>query len=302
MQFPNLEITERLFLYFGIVALIIFALVVYFVKRFTVKYRDKGEIPVQSGGNEKFELVMIVIAVCITAFFLVMTLTGMKSIQTIPDNPKADLNIIGHQWWWEARYTDSGVLTANEIHIPVGKKILLGLTSEDVIHSWWIPDLGRKLDMIPGMKSYMWLYSEKEGEFLGACSEFCGAQHARMRIRVIVQNQEDFKAWEQEQLKDAKLSSDPLFNRGKQVFEERTCTNCHSTSITKGQENPNIGPNLTHFASREHFLSDMKENNKENLRAWLKDPQQVKSGAKMPNFIFSEEELEALVHYLSNLK
>ena len=117
----------------------------------------------------------------------------MNEIQTIPDNPKPDIVITGHQWWWEAEYPDSKVITANVVHIPAGKKILLALNSADVIHSWWVPELGRKIDMIPALTNYMWMYAEKPGEYLGTCSEFCGAQHARMRIRVIADSQENFE-------------------------------------------------------------------------------------------------------------
>lgn len=294
------QITGNLFLYFAIVATIIFFLVVFFVTFYTRKYREKGKVPAQDGGSEKFEVLMLALATGLTIFFLVLTFSAMKDIQTIPENPKPDLELTGHQWWWEARYPESGVITANEIHIPVGKKILLKLNSADVIHSWWVPELGRKMDMIPGMDNYMWLYAKEEGEFVGSCSEFCGTQHARMRIRVIAQSEKGFTAWKKQQLQPVATSSDLLFEKGKKLFEERTCTNCHAINGTVHMAN--IGPNLTHFAGRKRFLADMKDNTEGNLRAWLKDPQQVKSGAKMPNFIFSDDDLDALVAYINRLK
>ena len=213
----------------------------------------------------------------------------MQQIQDIPENPKPDLVITGHQWWWEAKYPQSGVLTANEIHIPVGKRILLEVNSADVIHSWWVPALGRKIDMIPGLKNYIWLYADKPREYLGACSEFCGIEHARMRIRVVADTEEDFKKWTESQLEPVITQATPLFDKGKALFEQKTCTNCHGINGTPFSEN--IGPNLTHFGSRKRFLSDMKPVTRENLKEWLTNPQNVKPGVKMPNFIFNPDEI-----------
>jgi cytochrome c oxidase subunit 2 len=236
----------------------------------------------------------------ITGVFVYLTIVTMGKVQTIPENPKPFLEITGHQWWWEAKYPNSGVVTSNQIYIPTGKKLLLKLNSADVIHSWWVPELGRKMDMMPGRDNYMWFYADKEGEYLGACSEFCGVQHARMRIRVTALNPEAFEVWEQQQLMPVATTNSKDFLKGKQLFETKTCTNCHAINGTDFKEN--IGPNLTHFASRKRFLADMKVNNEKNLRAWLTNPQDVKSGAKMPNFILSESEVDALVAYLNYLK
>ena len=297
------DVIQQLFRYFLIVAAIIFVLVVVFTVYYVYKYHHKRqpEMPLQKEGSERIEITLAVIATVITGVFVYLTITSINKIQDIPENPKPFLEITGHQWWWEAKYPNSGVITANQIYIPTGKKILLKLTSADVVHDWWVYKLGRKMDMIPGMNNYMYMYADKPGDYLGACSEFCGVEHARMRIRVIALKPKDFEAWQKRQLKPViTSSSDPLFEKGKKLFEEKTCTNCHAINGTKYKED--IGPNLTHFGSRKRFLADMMENNKKNLTAWITNPQNVKPGAKMPNFILSKSEVNALVAYLSHLK
>ena len=301
-QTTNVELIDKLFIYFLVVAGIIFLLVVFFVFYYLFKYRRKqtAEEPEQIHGNEKLEYSLTAVAILITGIFTYLTIDTMRKVQDIPDNPEPFVQIIGHQWWWEAQYPETGVITANEIHIPVGKKVLVQLNSDDVIHSWWVAQLGRKMDMIPGITNYVWLYADKPGEYLGTCSEFCGAQHAGMRIRVIADEERAFNSWSQQQLEPVAKLDDPLFKKGEKLFEEKTCTNCHAINGTPFTMK--VGPNLTHFASRKHFLGDLKVNNEENLRAWLHDPQNVKPGAKMPNFIFSDQEVDALVEYINNLK
>ena len=302
LKITDVDLIEELFVYFLIVASIIFLLVVFFTFFYLFRYgvKKRPERPSQKVGNGNVEYFLATLVTIITGVFVYLTIVTMGKVQTIPENPKPFLEITGHQWWWEAKYPNSGVVTANQIYIPTGKKILLKLTSADVIHSWWVPELGRKMDMMPGRDNYMWFYADKEGEYLGTCSEFCGVQHARMRIRVTALNPEAFEVWEQQQLRPVETSNTKDFLKGKQLFETKTCTNCHAINGTDFKEN--IGPNLTHFASRKRFLADMKVNNEKNLRAWLTNPQDVKSGVKMPNFILSESEVDALVAYLNYLK
>ena len=302
LKITDVDLIEELFVYFLVVASIIFLLVVFFTFFYLFRYgvKKRPETPSQKVGNGNVEYFLATLVTIITGVFVYLTIVTMGEIQTIPENPKPFLEITGHHWWWEAKYPNSGVITANQIYIPTGKKILLKLNSADVIHSWWVPELGRKMDMMPGRDNYMWFYADKEGEYLGTCSEFCGVQHARMRIRVTALNPEEFEVWEQKQLKPVATSTNKQFLKGKQLFETKTCTNCHAINGTDFKEN--IGPNLTHFASRKRFLADMKVNDEKNLRAWLTNPQDVKSGVKMPNFILSESEIGALVAYLNNLK
>lgn len=302
MKVTDVQLIDNLFLYFLIVAGIILALVVFFVFYFLIKYRAKtnSDIPSQDERGERMEWILGGIATVTVGVFAYMSFVTMDKIQTIPDDTIPFIEITGHQWWWEAKYPESGVVTANQIHIPVGKRILLKLNSADVIHSWWVPELGRKMDMIPGVDNFIWFYAEKAGEYEGPCSEFCGTQHARMRIRVIAQSTEDFNAWKKQQLHPSIDEGSALFMKGKHLFETKTCSHCHTVNGVADSEN--IGPDLTHFASRKRFLADMKLNNKQNLRTWLSNPQKVKSGARMPNFILSENELDALVTYVHGLK
>lgn len=303
MHTNDVDLINELFQYFLVVAAIIFLLVVGYTFYYVFKYSNKKqpETPQQEEGSERIEIILATIATVITGVFVYLTITSINTIQKIPDNPKPFLEITGHQWWWEAKYPQSGVITANQIYIPTGKRILLKLTSADVVHDWWVYKLGRKMDMIPGRYNYMYMYADKPGEYLGACSEFCGVEHARMRIRVIALKPKDFKVWQQHQLQPVvSKTKDALFEKGKKLFEEKTCTNCHAINGTPYKED--IGPNLTHFGSRKRFLADMLVNNKKNLTAWITNPQKVKPGAKMPNFILSKSEIKALVTYLHNLK
>lgn len=298
----NVELIHNLSVYFIVAASTVFALVAGFIIYYLFKYRESKNpgTPEQLEGSQKVEISLTIVATLLTALFAYLTLTTIQKVHDIPENPKPFMTITGHQWWWEVHYNESGAITANQIHIPTGKKILLALKSADVIHSFWVQKLGPKLDMIPGNTNHLWIYAEKPGEYLGTCSEFCGTQHANMRIRVTAQSPEDFKNWQDHQLNPVVSTGDSLFLKGKHLFEQKTCTSCHAINGTSNTQN--IGPNLTHFASRKRFLADMKENNEENVRAWLENPQHVKHGARMPNFIFSDNELDALVAYIDGLK
>lgn len=297
-----MKLIDHLFLYFIVVAGIIFLLVVGYITYYLIKYNSKRrpQLPPQLEGSVSVEIFLTAMAIAVTSVFVYLTISTMGKVQDIPEHPEPFLQITGHQWWWEARYPKSGVVTANQIHIPIGKKVLLQLNSADVIHSWWVQDLAQKMDMIPGNTNYIWMYAAHEGEYLGTCSEFCGQGHARMRIRVTAQTPKDFANWERQQLLPAVSSHNPLSIKGKELFEQKTCTNCHS--LNGMDYASDIGPNLTHFASRKRFLADMKDNNSENLKEWLRNPQEVKPGTRMPNYILSTNELNALVTYITTLK
>lgn len=301
----SVNIIKELFFYFLGAAVIVLALVSFYTIFYSWKYRNKNiseedEEPEQIHDNKKFEFWMIALSLGLVLVFFVYSLNGMNRIHKIPENPDPDLEIIGHQWWWEANYSKGGFSTANEIHIPAGKNILVKFTSYDVIHSWWVPKLGRKMDLMPGYDNYMWVYADKPGEYIGACSEFCGDQHGWMKIRLIAQTPEDYEQWKSKQLTNSNEKRDSLFLKGQQLFQSKTCTTCHSTIAS--EQDPDIGPNLANFASRKYFLSNIKLNTTKNLKAWLHDPQEVKPGANMPNFALTNEEVDALTHYLQNLK
>lgn len=220
----------------------------------------------------------------------------------LPDrgNHSPDIIITGHQWFWEAAYPGTTITTANEIHLPVGRRLLLQLDAADVIHDWWVPALGGKMDMIPGMNNYLWLTINQAGVYDGACSEFCGQQHAWMRIRVIAQSPADFALWLKQEASTAQTPQDTLASAGAVLFLESTCSSCHRVKGTAAAGM--TGPDLTHFGSRQTMLTGMMANDSSNVTRWLSDPQQVKPGAHMPRFIFAKESIRALTAYLEQLK
>ena len=303
IQFEHLGPILDLFLYFLVAAGAIFLLVVFFTVFYSWKYKQKKgdkEEPRQLHGHRKLEFSLIGVAFALVSVFFYLTVNAMNQIQDIPEDARPDLVITGHQWWWEAKYVDARLVTANEIHIPVGKELLVQFNSDDVIHSWWVPALGRKMDLVPGLDNFMKIKVDEEGVYWGACSEFCGAQHGWMRIRLIAQSPKDFEKWKQEQLSPKKPVENALFERGQMLFASKTCTSCHAISPTA--DKPNLGPNLANFASRKYFLSNIKLNNKENLAHWLRHPRRVKSSARMPDLLLNDDEINALMFYLENLE
>lgn len=176
----------------------------------------------------------------------------------------------------------------------------MSIKSADVIHSWWVPALGRKIDAVPGYTNHGWLEPDSIGVFTGTCSEYCGMQHTWMRIQVVVESQEDYDKWIKHQQQDANKPTDDLAKQGEMLFQQKTCGSCHSVSGTEADGK--IGPDLSHVGSRETLLSGLLYNNKQNMRKWIEDPQKVKSGSNMPNFLLSENEVNAITDYLEQLK
>ena len=302
IQFEHLGPIKDLFLYFLIAAILILGLVIFFTIFYSWKYKRKKntvEEPEQLHGNRKLEFSLLGVAFALVSLFFYLTVDAMNSIQDIPDHAIPDLLITGHQWWWEAKYAEDGLVTANEIHVPVGEELLVQFNSNDVIHSWWIPTLGRKMDLVPGVDNFMKLKVDEAGEYWGSCSEFCGAQHGWMRIRLIAQTPEDFKKWKAAQLAPKKGSNNKLFQKGQRLFASKTCINCHAIAPTA--DSPDLGPNLANFSTRDYFLSNIKLNNDENLQHWLRHPDQVKSSARMPDMLLNDDEINALMFYLNNL-
>ena len=220
--------------------------------------------------------------------------------QPVKEGEKPDITIIAHQWWWEMHYPKVDVLTANELHIPTGKRLLMHIKSADFIHSWWVPELGRKIDAIPGRVNTGWIEADSSGIYEGTCSEFCGTQHAWMRIRVVAEPENQYKKWLDKQRDIPLQPTDSLAVVGAHIFQQKTCGNCHNISGTSADAM--IGPDLTHVASRATLLSGMLENNRQNLKKWLNNPQKVKEGSNMPNMLLSKHEVDALTEYLEQLK
>jgi cytochrome c oxidase subunit 2 len=207
--------------------------------------------------------------------------------------------VIGHQWWWEVRYPGTQAVTANEIHIPVGTRVNLVATTDDVIHSFWVPQLNRKIDMIPGRRNRILLYADKPGRFRGQCAEFCGADHARMGLYVFADQPARFRAWLSNMGKPRRAPATPDQQAGERTFLSDQCASCHTIRGTSARGR--IGPDLTHLATRTTLAALTIPNRKGDLGAWIMDPQHVKPGNRMPALGLGGREVQDLVAYLGGL-
>lgn len=231
---------------------------------------------------------------------VLLTLSGLTvfTISRTQDSGTTDLTVVGHQYWWEVRYPGSDAVTANEIHIPAGKKVRLALRSDDVIHSFWVPALAGKVDMIPGRTNHLILQADHPGRYRGQCAEFCGAQHARMAFVVVAQEPAAYRRWLDHQARPA--SPAPGTASGETAFENQTCAGCHTIRGTSAQGT--VGPDLTHLADRSTIAALTLPNDQAHLRAWIADPQRFKDGAKMPPSVLTDDELTAITRYLAGLR
>jgi cytochrome c oxidase subunit 2 len=239
----------------------------------------------------------VVVSGAILVGFFLFSLDRMQALAEGARRTKLTVSVIGHDWWWEVRYPN-GAVSANEIHIPVGVKVQLALTTDDVIHSFWVPRLGPKTDMIPGQPNTLWLEASEPGVYRGQCAEFCGLQHANMIIRVVADPPAEFDRWvdtEAQPAADSALALD-----GRRVFEAATCAGCHGVRGTEAVGN--AGPDLTHFGGRATLGAGVRANSDENLRRWIADPQGIKPGAAMPPTTLPAGQLDALVAYLRGLR
>jgi cytochrome c oxidase subunit 2 len=238
---------------------------------------------------------------------LILVAIAIPTIRTIfiVDNPppeEADVTIevIGRQWWWEFRYPDQGIVTANEAHVPVGRTVHLRLRSADVVHSFWVPKLGGKRDMVPGRENFIWFRPDSIGAFWGQCGEYCGTAHALMSLRFVVDSEADYAAWVANNQAPAPSPTDRLAAQGQNVFLTNACISCHTVRGTTAQGV--VGPDLTHFGSRLTIAAGVLDNNAENLARWIRDPQSVKPGSLMLNMGLTEQQVEQLVAYLQSLR
>ena len=285
----------------SVILVIIFAIVAGIIVYALMRYRwREGEAdPQQFAGNRTVELVWTAIPCVIVAVLFTLTARTMSASDPAPA-PAPDLVVTGHQWWWEARYPKLGVVAANEIHIPVGQALSLELDSTDVLHEFWVPELARKITTVPGHPNHIWLQADKAGTYLGICSEFCGTQHAWMHFLVVAESPAEFEAWQKAQLQPAAPPPAGSAADGLALFEKTSCVSCHAINGTSAHAA--VGPDLTHFASRRQLGSGIVDNTPANLRRWLADPQQVKTGVKMPNFKFTDAQVTQLVDYFETLK
>ncbi|MHB8382464.1 MAG: cytochrome c oxidase subunit II [Candidatus Binataceae bacterium] len=299
---PEAASIFHLFVAILLVMFAIFALVATLMTVAIVRYRDREGAPEarQEFGNPRLEIIWTVVPALLLAVIFVFTVRTIHASDPPAAGHAPDLRVIGHQWWWEAAYLNSGVVAANEIHIPVGHPLLLDIESADVIHDFWVPELGRKIDAVPGHPNHIWISADKPGTYLGTCAEFCGNEHAWMRIVVIAQTPADFAAWQRDQLTVPPVPLAGEAAQGAQIFRDQTCVNCHAISGTSG--NKSIGPDLTHLAGRGIIAAGAAANTPENLFKWLKDPNSIKPETHMPNFQLSDAQAHALVAYMETLK
>ena len=244
-----------------------------------------------------------VTAVILLSFTIASYLTG-RGIATIVGPRPLTIKITGHQWWWDVQYEDPlpsrRLRSANEVHIPVGRPVLFRLASADVIHSFWVPNLHGKRDLTPGYVSFTWLQADRPGVFRGQCAEFCGHQHAKMGFVVVAHPPDDFARWYAAQLTPARPPSDSVQLVGHDLVVKGACAMCHALSGTPAGSR--VGPDLTHVGSRRTLGAGTLPNTRANLASWIRDPQAIKPGAKMPPQPLSAPELQAVVSYLEQLK
>lgn len=286
----------------ALIFVVVAGLIVYTIARFRRRPGDDlHQEPAQVYGSNQIELAWTVIPILIAFILVGVTARVVWSVENAsPPASTLHLKVIGHQWWWEVQYPDYGITTANEIHIPSspdGKEATyLELSSADVAHSFWVPQLSGKVDLIPNRLNYMWIDPREAGVYVGNCAEYCGTQHANMLLRVVAEERPKFLAWAQSQQKPA--ASDT--NAGKAVFESLSCINCHLVRGTRAIGK--FGPDLTHLASRSTIAAGVMTNTPEHLKAWINDPQQIKSGCFMPSMKLTPNELNQLVSYLGTLQ
>jgi cytochrome c oxidase subunit 2 len=294
-----------------LIAVVIFFLVEFLVLFVAIRYRRRSDEdqPKQIHGSTPLEIGWTAAPALILAFVAVFTVVNIGKLDAIPKGPDVmQVKVTGHQWWWEFNYPKEGITTANEMHLPAGKRIDVRITSKDVIHSFWPPKLAGKLDAEPGRINHLEidLRGVKPGYYWGQCAEYCGLSHANMRLRVVVHAPSGWERWESNQLKtpNLDLAADTSAGSGLELFRTKGCGGCHTINgYTAGE----VGPNLTHFMSRKVFAGSIFPNNAEELKAWLRNPPKQKpmmpnNGMGMPNLNLAENEISDLIAFLQTLR
>src|SRR5580658_6820732 len=287
----------------GIIFVVVFALLVYSVFKFRGRAVDAGREPAQVYGSTQIELAWTIIPILIVIVLFLATARVIHAIQDAPEPAGAvEVTAIGHQYWWEFRYPKLGIVTANELHIPVSgpthpTPTFLQLLSADTDHSFWVPELAGKTDLIPNHPNRMWMDPQRTGLFVGQCAQYCGVQHAKMLLRVSVDGPEDFAAWVRAQQKPAVEDAGAI--AGRRVFQRNACMNCHAVGGTSADGR--FGPDLTHLMSRDTIAAGAAENTHDNLRLWIQDPSAIKPGSLMPAMKLSDADLDAVVSYMETL-
>lgn len=278
--------------------LVVAGLLAFAVVRFRARPGDELREPPQIYGSNQIELAWTVIPVVIVVILALVTARTILELQK-DEKPEGWLAITatGHQWWWEFHYPSLGITTANELHIPVDQAAFLDLESQDVIHSFWVPQLSGKTDVIPNRTNHLWMQAGEPGLYVGQCAEFCGTQHAYMLLRVYVDTAEDFERWVAAQQRNAAQKAS--VREGRELFETTACVNCHTVRGTGARGR--FGPDLTHLMSRATLGAGVAPNDRDNLIDWVTHPDHLKPGVRMPAMQLEPRRIEQLVDYLVSL-
>jgi cytochrome c oxidase subunit 2 len=279
-------------------------LLVYAVVTFRKRPDDDGSEPAQVYGSNQVEIAWTVIPILIVVVLFLASARVITSVQNA-DRPASSVQVVavGHQFWWEYRYPALGIVTANELHVPVSDPArptptFITLLSADTDHSFWIPRLGGKTDLIPNRVNRTWIDPYEAGLYVGQCAQYCGTQHAKMLLRVYVDSDDAFDSWVRQQRQPAREQADVA--DGQHVFLSTACINCHAVSGTEATGQ--FGPDLTHLMSRDTIASGIAPNTVDNLRAWIRDPESLKPGSRMPAMKLSDRELDSVTAYLASLR
>jgi cytochrome c oxidase subunit 2 len=288
----------------GTIFVVVAGLLTFIIFRFRERRDDDNTEPPQIYGSVQVELAWTVIPILIVITLFLTTARIIFAIQDAP-KPKAalDVTVVGHQFWWEFNYPKLGIRAVNEMHVPVSNSqspvpTFMRLLSADVIHSFWVPRLSGKTDLVPNKVNGLWIDPQHTGVYLGQCAQFCGVEHAKMLLRVYVDTPEDFAAWVKNQ--QQKAVQDESVAAGRHVFETQACMNCHTIAGTAATGR--FGPDLTHLMSRDTLASGAMNNTKENLHEWIRNPNTFKVGSLMPAMQLSDEQLDQVTAYLSTLR
>jgi cytochrome c oxidase subunit II len=288
----------------GVIFAVVFGLLAYAATKFRKRAGDDGREPAQVYGSTQVELAWTVIPILIVLVLFLATARVIRSVQDAPKPAAAiDVTAVGHQFWWEFRYPSLGVVTANELHVPVSNPpnstpTFLTLLSADTDHSFWVPQLAGKTDLIPNRVNNIWIDPQQTGLYLGQCAQYCGVQHAKMLLRVYVDSPEQFSRWVREQRNPA-VNNDAV-EEGRRIFQTTACVNCHAIAGTVATGR--FGPDLTHLMSRDTIASGAASNSRDNLRAWIQSPDSIKQGSLMPAMQLNDHDLDALTAYLLTLR
>lgn len=275
------------------------------------RQKQREGLPPQTEGNNRLEITWTVIPVIIVIALMVPSISSTFRVGVVPAQAKDfQVTVIGHQYWWEFQYPGEGIVTADELHLPVGQEVDLEITSADVMHSFWVPRLGGKVEALPGHVNQLWLKADKTGVYPGQCAQFCGTGHADMAFKVVVDTPQQYQQWVASMKQTAATPVSAQAQQGKQLFQQN-CQSCHAINgVSQGAQVPvygteykgSMGPNLTNFGLHTGIAGDTLPNTPANLAQWIADPQAVKPGATMPRLGLNQTQINAVAAYLEGLK